>query len=85
VSLSSLVLAGLVLAEPRPQPAVNAIVRAFDTYPLVAIGENHRNRRVHDFIVSLVSDPRFLQKVDDLVVEFGSARYQDVIDLRERT
>jgi hypothetical protein len=84
VSLSSLVLAGLVLADPRPQPAV-AIVRAFDTYPLVAIGENHRNRQVHDFIVSLVSDPRFLQKVDDLVVEFGSARYQDVIDLRERT
>jgi len=80
VSLSSLLLAGFVLADPRPQPAVSAIVRAFDIHPLVAIGENHRNQQVHDFIVLLVSDPRFLQKVDDVVVEFGSARYQDVID-----
>jgi hypothetical protein len=68
------------LGEPRPEPAVGAILRAFDTHPLIAIGENHRNQQVHDFIVSLVSDPRFAQKVDDVVVEFGSARYQNVID-----
>ena len=66
--------------DPRPQPAVSAFIRAFDTYPLVAIGENHRNQQVHDFIVSLVTDRRFSEKVDDVVVEFGSARYRDVID-----
>ena len=80
MSLSRLLLAALVLADPRPRPAVDAIVRAFQTYPLVAIAESHRNQQVHDFIVSLVSDPHFLQQVDDVVVEFGSARYQDVID-----
>ena len=89
--MNALLLAGLLPATgilaigrgptaPRPQPAVSAIVRAFDTYPLVAIGENHRNQQVHDFIISLVNDKRFSQKVDDVVVEFGSARYQDVID-----
>ena len=66
--------------DPRPQNAVSAIVHAFDRYPLVAIGENHRNQQIHDFIVLLVNDKRFSQKVDDVVVEFGSARYQDVID-----
>src|SRR5438045_2464618 len=70
----------MILADPRPQPAVSAIVRVFDSYPVVAIAENHRNQQVHDFIVLLVSDPRFLEKVDDIVVEFGSARYQQVID-----
>lgn len=87
------VVAGLLLAlgaianglsskqgDPRPQPAIAAIVDAFDKHPLVGLGESHRNQQVHDFIVSLVRDPRFLQKVDDIVVEFGSARYQDLMD-----
>jgi hypothetical protein len=46
----------------------------------VAIAEGHRNQQVHDFIVTLVSDPRFAQVVDDVVVEFGTARHQAVID-----
>jgi hypothetical protein len=68
------------LTYPRPQPAVRAVHDAFDKYPLVAISEGHRNQQVHDFIISLLRDPRFLQKVNDIVVEFGSARYQDVMD-----
>jgi hypothetical protein len=68
------------LTEPRPRPAIKAVLDAFDWYPLVAIGEGHRNQQVHDFIVALLREPRFLQKVNDIVVEFGSARYQDVMD-----
>src|SRR5438067_1004766 len=67
-------------AEPRAQPAVAAIVSALDTYPLVAIGEVHRNDQVHHFIATLVRDPRFLPSGGDVVVEFGNARYQNRID-----
>ena len=67
-------------ADPVPQPAVASILRGFDTHALVAIGEGHRNQQVHDFILTLVSDPRFADKVDDIVVEFGSADHQDIID-----
>ena len=67
-------------SDPIPKPAVEAILGEFSRHPLVAIGEAHRNQQVHDFIVTLVSDPRFSQVVDDVVVEFGTARHQDIID-----
>ncbi len=66
--------------EPRAVPAVTAVVPAFDTYPLVAIGEAHRNEQVHDFIAALVGDVGFLPKGGDIVVEFGNARYQNRMD-----
>jgi hypothetical protein len=70
----------MALADPIARPAVDAILRTFDTFPLVAIGESHRNQQIHDFIVKLVSDPRFASKVDDVVVEFASATHQDIVD-----
>src|SRR5438128_1809910 len=69
-----------VAADAIPQPAAEAILRAFETHALVAIGESHRNQQVHDFILALVNDPRFAERVDDIVVEFGSADHQDVVD-----
>jgi hypothetical protein len=66
--------------DAAPRPAVDFILHAFDECPLVSIGEQHRNQQVHDFIVALVSDPRFVEKVDDIVVEFGAAEHQAVID-----
>jgi len=67
-------------ADAIPQPAAQFILRAFDTHALVAIGEAHRNQQVHDFILALVSDSRFAERVDDIVVEFGAADHQDIID-----
>jgi hypothetical protein len=32
------------------------------------------------FIVTLLRDPRFQETVNDIVVEYGNARYQDVAD-----
>jgi hypothetical protein len=69
-----------LLAEPLARPAVAAMVQAIDDYQLVAIGEGHRNQQLLYFIVTLVSDRRFLPAGGDIVVEFGNARYQDVID-----
>src|SRR5206468_1767683 len=68
------------LAEPIPRPALDAIVGAFQQYSLVALGEQHRNQQIHDFIVTLLRDPRFLPQSGDVVVEFGNVRYQSVID-----
>jgi hypothetical protein len=59
---------------------VEEVLQEFRVCPLVSIGEAHRNQQVHDFIVRLVTDPRFSQTVDDIVVEFGTARHQDIID-----
>lgn len=67
-------------SAPRARPAITAIVKAFDAYPLVAIGEVHRNEQVHRLIATLVRDPRFLPTGGDIVVEFGNARYQDRVD-----
>jgi hypothetical protein len=45
------------------------------------LGEGaHGNHQGHLFRLSLIRDPRFAATVNDLVVEFGSARYQNVID-----
>jgi hypothetical protein len=67
-------------AEVRPAGAVTAILEAFDRYPLVALGESHGLEEEREFIDTLVGDPRFPDRVQDIVVEFGNARYQDVLD-----
>src|SRR5258708_19115142 len=66
--------------KPAPRNAVQAILGAFDRYPLVALGEFHRNQQEHDFILSLLRSPDFPSKANDIVVEFGTARYQDLTD-----
>jgi len=84
--VAALLGSGLLIAQsgaasdPIPKPAVEEVLRDCRVYPLVAIGEGHRNQQVHDFIVSLVTDPRFPETVDDIVVEFGAAQHQDIID-----
>src|SRR5437867_2693377 len=66
--------------EPLAQPGVAAIVDAFKDYRLVALGEAHRNEQVHSFIATLLRDPDFLPDGGDIVVEFGNARYQGLMD-----
>src|SRR5262245_58454978 len=68
----------------RSRPAipinpVNGILEAFRSHEIVALGEgNHNNEQAHAFRLSLIRDPRFPAVVNDIVVEFGNARYQDV-------
>jgi hypothetical protein len=63
-----------------PVEPIAAIVDAFQTHQVVALPDAHGNEQAHAFVLSLVRDPRFAATVNDIVVEFGSARYQDVID-----
>jgi hypothetical protein len=73
-----------VAAPPVPATAIDpiaGILDAFATYPLVALGEgSHGNEQAHRFRLALIRDPRFAATVSDIVVESGTARYQDVMD-----
>jgi hypothetical protein len=48
------------------------------TYPLVGLGEIHLNEQFHAFLRNLL--PELPGKVDDIVVEFGNSRYQNLAD-----
>jgi hypothetical protein len=60
---------------------VSAIIDAFSTHPVVALGEGpHGNVQGHAFRLALFRDPRFTAVVNDIVVESGSARFQEYVD-----
>src|SRR5512139_1030558 len=64
-----------------PVDPIDAIIKAFDSYSIVALSEGpHGNEQGHAFRLRLLRDPRFAATVNDIVVESGSARYQDVVD-----
>jgi hypothetical protein len=72
--------------ENKKRPAVpvdptTAVLDAFRSYSIVALSEGtHGNEQGHGFRLALVRDPRFARVVNDIVVEFGNAKYQEVID-----
>ncbi len=59
---------------------VTAIIEAFKTHQIVAFGEAHGNAQIADVRLMLLRDPRFPDAVQDIVVEFGTPKHQDVID-----
>jgi outer membrane protein OmpA-like peptidoglycan-associated protein len=64
-----------------PVPAARYIVEAFARYPLVAFSEpRHGAGGTQEFLASLIREPGFAGTVQDLVVECGNARYQDIVD-----
>src|SRR5215472_16230586 len=67
-------------SEPTPEPAIPAILAAFDRYEIVAMPEAHGMKDVDDFILALIRDPRFPEKVNDIEVECGNSLYQPVLD-----
>jgi hypothetical protein len=79
-------VSGVARQPASPQPAVpveaiSAILDAFQSHPIVALGEGpHGNEQGHAFRLSLIRDPRFAATVNDIVVEFGSGRYQGLMD-----
>jgi hypothetical protein len=85
-SLALLTTVGVLSqAAPAPRPAVPldpiaAILEAFKTHEIVALGEPHGNEQAAKFRVALVRDPRFADVVDDIVVEAGNSWYQDTVD-----
>ncbi len=60
--------------------ADDAILRAFDAHNFVAIGDYHWNDAFIRYATELVSKPEFSEQVNHVVVEFGNAKYQSVLD-----
>lgn len=64
-----------------PVEPIAAILNAFSSHAIVALGEGaHGNEQSHAFRLALIRSPRFAATVNDIVVEFGNALYQDVMD-----
>src|SRR5262245_31320351 len=73
----------IVSAQPgevHPQPAIPYLVQSFDRYPLVAVSEMHGSRETMTLVKALIRAPEFAGRVNDIVVEFGNARYQALMD-----
>ena len=66
--------------EPIIRPAVDGIFEAFETHPLVGLADVHGVAQALDFYRTLIADPRFAERVGNVVVDFGGAAHQDVID-----
>ncbi len=67
-------------AEPHPQHAAPAILAAFDRYDLVGMNAAHSDEKMDAFIMSLIREPAFAGKVNDLVVECGTSGGQPLLD-----
>jgi hypothetical protein len=67
-------------SEPIPQPAIPAILAAFDKYEVVAMPQGHGLQDIDDFIFSLIRNPAFSDNVNDIVFECGNSLYQPVLD-----
>ena len=81
--LAAAVWAGSTFAPTPTAPVepISALIRTFESHAIVAVSEApHGSEQLHSFLVSLVRDPRVATVVNDIVVEFGNARYQDLID-----
>jgi hypothetical protein len=63
-----------------PEPAIPAILKAFETFEVVGMPAAHGQKEIDDFILSLIRDPRFPALVNDVVVECGNVRYQPILD-----
>ena len=70
------------LASPPPSvvPAVDGIFVAFQSHSIVGMADWHGLAQEEDFYVDLIRDPRFIEEIGNVVVEFGGAAQQDTID-----
>jgi hypothetical protein len=63
------------------EPTIPAIARQFDNHAVIQLGEYHRSLQIHSFIQQMLRDPRFICRADDVVVEFGNSRLQNLADI----
>src|SRR5438128_6386455 len=75
----------ILLAQATAKPAaplepIAAMVDALRTHSVVAVTAGHGEARGYAFMQMMIHDPRLVAAINDIVVEEGSARYQDVAD-----
>lgn len=62
------------------RPALDGLFEAFASHPLVGLGEMHGVAELLAFHRQIIRDPRFAAEVGNVVVEFGGAAHQGIID-----
>ena len=72
-------------SSPSTQPpmvcsAADGIFAAFQSHPLVGLGDYHGLAQLEDFFTVLIRDKRFAKDVGNVVVEFGDAAQQNTLD-----
>jgi hypothetical protein len=80
VSASTLATVGLPDEVAGLDGIVRTLIAAFDQVDVLALGEDHGQRRDSDLRLALVRHPDFAKKVRSIVVEFGSASQQSTLD-----
>ena len=68
------------MRDLKPEDATSAVLAAFDQYEVVGMGAAHGNKDLDDFILHLIRDPAFPDKVNDVAVECGNSLYQGILD-----
>ena len=71
--------------QGQPRPAVpidpvDGILEAFKTHQVVMLPGGHGGKHGYDLLLRILRDARTPGLVTDVVVEFGTSRYQDMID-----
>jgi hypothetical protein len=68
-------------ANPIPEDGQKAILALFDKYEVVGgMNPSEGCKDVDDFILALVRNPAFPEKVNDIAVEGGNSLYQSLLD-----
>jgi hypothetical protein len=67
-------------ADPVAEPAIPAILAAFDKYDVVGMPSAHGLKDLDDLILMLIRNPAFWKKVNDVEIECGNSLYQDLLD-----
>ena len=82
VAVGLTVLAGQEPARPRATPVdpIAAIADALRSHRIVAFSDAHGNREMYAFALAVIRDARVRAAINDVVIENGNARYQDVMD-----
>jgi hypothetical protein len=81
IAVGTGLLPGAKAAEAKTTGGfADAVLAAFRRHRLVAVGEVHGLQEHHDALAMLLHDPRLADSVNDVVVEFGNALYQPLMD-----
>src|SRR5215471_10085272 len=66
--------------DPQATRGLDAIFSLRNQYAVVAIGEFHGCQEIYTFLTAPLKDSRFSSAFNDIVVDFGNPRYQNLID-----
>ncbi len=80
LALSATLYVTLGVEEAAPEPAIPALLKVSEQYPVVALGESHWSQAAGKFYQALVRSPGFAGHFNTMVLESGNSRYQATLD-----